>query len=144
MRYATLLLLALTLLACGGSKDSTAQTTDTTQRQAPRQRAAQTPAERAQRQTERMRAELGLTDAQVLKVEVINLKYANAAERLRGQGGDRRAALQRARELQGQKNEELRTVLTEVQFAQYETQQARERERRRQQMRARRGAGGFN
>jgi hypothetical protein len=71
------------------------------------------PEVEALRQTERMKNDLNLTPTQEKLVYNINLKY----EKERQQSTDRREALERIKN----KNEELRTVLTEQQYAQLQS-----------------------
>ena len=153
MRYTLLLLSLFALTACGSSQEATTTTTPTeTPRAERRDRTPRDPQTVAQRQTEKMRADLGLSDAQTQQVSAINLRYAERGQQLRNQaGGDRRATMQAARALQTDRNAELKEVLTAEQYAQLENIQAREQERRRAQMQQRRGArggagrpGGFN
>jgi len=71
------------------------------------------PEVEALRQTERMKNDLNLTPTQEKLVYNINLKY----EKERQQSTDRREALERIKS----KNEELRKVLTEQQYAQLQS-----------------------
>jgi len=71
------------------------------------------PETEALRQTERMKNDLNLTPTQEKLVYNINLKY----EKERQQSTDRRQALERIKN----KNEELRKVLTEQQYAQLQS-----------------------
>jgi hypothetical protein len=80
-----------------------------------------TPEERAKRETEWMKTDLALTDKQIPLVDTINLKYAKKQAELRKQmeGQDREAFRPKMEELQKQKSEELKSVLTEDQMKKY-------------------------
>jgi len=83
------------------------------------------PEEMAQRQTERLTKALELSEAQAQKIEAINLKYIEQAQakraEMRGQEDVDREAVRAEREkmLEAQKAE-MKTVLNETQFAEYE------------------------
>ena len=145
------LILCFVLLVLGTACGSSQQTPTPTESPRPERRTRQPrdPQVAAQRLTERMQTELGLSEAQTAQVSAINLRYAERGQALRDQsGGDRRATMQAAQALQSERNAELKTILTAQQYTQLEKMQARDRERRRAQMQQRRGArggaGGFN
>lgn len=77
--------------------------------------------ERAKRESEWMKTSLELTESQLLQIDTINLKYAKKQMELRNQmqGQDREAIITKRRELQTQKNEELKIILTEDQMKKY-------------------------
>ncbi len=79
------------------------------------------PEDRAKQETEWMKKDLVLTDAQVLKVDSINLKFAKKRTEMRAQmqGQDREAMRARMQEMQTQKEAELKPVLTEDQLKKY-------------------------
>jgi hypothetical protein len=77
-----------------------------------------TPEERAKHQTEMMKTQLSLTSAQEKKVSDINLKYANKMEDLR-KTPENDAQHKAAMNLQSQKDNELKGVLTDAQFKDY-------------------------
>jgi len=78
-----------------------------------------TPAERAKAQTAMMTMKIGLTDAEVAKVGPINLKYAEKMDPII-KGSDLPVMKMRAaRSLEGQKEGELKAVLTPDQFQQF-------------------------
>lgn len=83
------------------------------------------PEEMAQRQTERLTKALELSEDQAQKIEAINLKYIEQAQakraEMRGQEDVDREAVRAEREkmLEAQKAE-MKTVLNETQFAEYE------------------------
>ena len=79
-----------------------------------------TPEQRAQMQTGMMKSKLKLDTNQVLKVQAINLKYAQKFEQII-KGSDGR--MKKAREaiiLQKQKDAELKQVFTTAQYKQYQ------------------------
>jgi len=78
------------------------------------------PEEMAQRQTEKMKLELQLTDAQVAQVQQINLKYAMASEQMRKAGGTPEAMKEQRKTESHQKDAELKSVLTPEQYAKLE------------------------
>jgi len=86
-----------------------------------------TPAERAQRQTEWMQKNLALTEDQSKQVYNIIYKYASENNNARAGGykGERK-------ELQADKDAELRGVLTGNQFEQYQAHVAQMKEKRRE------------
>ena len=79
------------------------------------------PEDRAKQETQWMKTTLTLTDAQIPQIDTINLKYAKKQMELRNQvqGGDREAMRSKRQELQNQKNEELKKVLSEDQMKKY-------------------------
>jgi Spy/CpxP family protein refolding chaperone len=79
-----------------------------------------TPAERAKAQTGMMKGKLGLTDAEVAKVGPINLKYAEKMEPIIK--GDKLPLMKMRdmREVEGQKEAELKGILTADQFTKFE------------------------
>ena len=89
----------------------------------PPQRQQRTPEERAKRETDWMTTQLALTEKQIPAVDSINLKYAKKQSglftQMREQGGDFQSMRPKMQELQGQKNEELKLVLTEEQMTKY-------------------------
>jgi len=77
--------------------------------------------ERAQRLTDRMKGELGLTEEQVSRVAEINLRIAKQVDEIRGASDvSRNERANRMRSAQGQRDKELKAILTEGQWAQYE------------------------
>ncbi|MBN1462873.1 MAG: hypothetical protein JXQ69_04100 [Paludibacteraceae bacterium] len=91
-----------------------------------------TPEERAKRQTEWMKTDLQLTEAQVAEVDKINLKYAIESEKTRQEFNTKR------RINSTNKNAELTKVLTTEQYTKLEKIRAENKEQRKhkkQQMR---------
>ena len=87
----------------------------------PPQGMQRTPEERAKRESEWMKTDLVLTEKQIPLFDTINLKYAKKQVELRKQmeGQDREAMRPKMEELQKQKSEELKAVLTEDQLKKY-------------------------
>jgi hypothetical protein len=79
-----------------------------------------TPAERAKAQTAMMKMKLGLTDAEAAKVAPINLKYATKMEPIIKGRKLPIMKMEDAREVEQQKEAELKTVLTADQFTKFE------------------------
>ncbi|MCB0557276.1 MAG: DUF4890 domain-containing protein [Phaeodactylibacter sp.] len=69
----------------------------------------QTPEQRAEQQTERMKSNLGLDDKQAEQVKAINMKYLEKQKELKG---DHDAMMK----MNEEKNAELKQVLTEAQY----------------------------
>lgn len=95
------------------------------------------PEKMAQMQTDRMTTDLLLNDQQQKDVKVINEKYAKKMGEIfqssQGQA-DRETMHAKIQELNGQKNEELKKVLTADQFKKYEDLEKQRMEERRQHM----------
>jgi len=100
-----------------------------------RQRERATPEERAKRQTETLTKELKLTDAQKEKILKINLKYAQPRTQ-QDSNTDREKRREEFQKLQKERNDSIKTVLTDDQKKKFdkhlEDQQSRMRENRRQ------------
>ena len=79
-----------------------------------------TPAERAKAQTAMMKGKLGLTDAEAAKVAPINLKYAEKMEPIIKGPKLPIMKMRDAREVEAQKEAELKGVLTADQFTKFE------------------------
>ncbi|MEO7311185.1 MAG: hypothetical protein ABIX01_12360 [Chitinophagaceae bacterium] len=113
MMAVTVTAVCFTLGAC--AQDST--------RRGPGGRGGRSPEERAKQQTEQMTKALSLTSAQVVKVDSINLKFANMQGGMRGgQGGggmDMEARMAAMKKTQDEKNAAFKPVLTEKQYADY-------------------------
>jgi hypothetical protein len=81
-----------------------------------------TAEERAQRNTEWMKADLELTEDQLVLVEAINLHYAKKGEEIfttLRESGDFSAMREKMTELGDAKNEEMKAVLSEEQYEKY-------------------------
>jgi hypothetical protein len=78
-----------------------------------------TPKERAAMQTTMMKSKLGLTDAQTPKIAAINRKYADRMEPvIKGSQGPL-MRMRAAKEIESQKETELKAVLTPDQFQKF-------------------------
>jgi hypothetical protein len=77
-----------------------------------------TPEERAQLQTEWMKENLQLSDSQQVKVEALNLEYALKMEKIKSIDGNL-SKLKKARKTSEEKDEKLKKLLSEEQFAFY-------------------------
>jgi Spy/CpxP family protein refolding chaperone len=95
-----------------------------------------TPAERAKAQTAMMKGKLGLTDAEVAKVGPINMKYAEKMEPIIK--GDKLPLMKMKdmREVEGQKEAELKGILTADQFTKFEASKEEMMEKLADQIRA--------
>lgn len=95
------------------------------------------PGRMAQMQTERMTTDLSLNEKQQKDVKAINEKYAKKMGEIfqSGQGqGDWQAIRTKFEEMNNQKNEELKKVLTADQYKKYEELEKKRMEGRRQRM----------
>jgi hypothetical protein len=95
-----------------------------------------TPAERAKAQTAMMKGKLGLTDAEVAKVGPINMKYAEKMEPIIK--GDKLPLMKMKdmREVEGQKEAELKGILTADQLTKFEASKEEMMEKLADQIRA--------
>ena len=99
------------------------------------------PTERVQKQTERMKEALSLSDKQAEKVGEINLKYAKKMQAARedmGEGADRMAIRESFMQLRKEQDEELKNVMTTAQFEEWQKMQT-ERMQQRRERRSNRG-----
>ena len=79
------------------------------------------PEKRAEKQTEEMVVELQLNDTQASKIKAINLDYAKKMHEVMEENKEAREAKKKIRdEINSQKTEELKAVLTAEQFKAYE------------------------
>ncbi|MDX2063117.1 MAG: hypothetical protein SFY70_08660 [Bacteroidia bacterium] len=104
------------------------------------------PEQAADRVTTELQNQLGLDDAQAEQVYQVHLTFFTSAREVQGAGGDRMEKAKRFRELSETRDSQLKGILTEEQFAKYQTIQEANRERMRQRMQqngGRRGGGGF-
>ena len=91
------------------------------------------PEEMAKRNTEAMKDRLKLTDDQYKKIEKINLEAANKMKYTYDNAmGDREAMRSAMMKVNDETNKELKLVLTEEQWEEYEVMQKERRERARQ------------
>ncbi len=83
------------------------------------------PEEMANAQTERMKTDLALDEAQTEQVSALNLKYAQKQAAAREEAaGDREAMRATMGSLREEKNKELKAILTAEQYQKWETIQA--------------------
>ena len=81
---------------------------------------SKTPEERARFQTEWMNRKLGLNETQQNQVETINLKYAQKNEPVLKSKERRITKLKKLKSIQGEKDAELKTVLSPEQHEKYQ------------------------
>ena len=99
------------------------------------------PTEKVQRQTERMKESLSLSDKQAEKVGEINLKYAKKMREARAEMSsetDRTAIRESFMKLSKEQDEELKNVMTTAQFEEWQKIKA-ERMQQRRERRSKRG-----
>ncbi|GAF04443.1 DUF4890 domain-containing protein [Saccharicrinis fermentans] len=90
-----------------------------------------TPEEMAQKQTERMKESLNLSDEQEAKVKSINLEFAEKQQELvNSSSGDRTAMRESMKTIREDKKAALKKVLTDEQYKKMETQEKETGERR--------------
>lgn len=94
-----------------------------------------TPEERAQFQTEWMENELSIDSTVVPTVYDINLKYANKMESIKNSSGSRYQKFQQMKSFSGEKDSELKKVLTKEQYSLYQKRKDEIREEMKQRMR---------
>ncbi len=89
------------------------------------------PAEMANRQTERMTTALELSEEQAANIKEINLTYADIVMEAReNRSGDREEMREKMQGIRADRNEELKTVLTEEQYTTYLELEAKQRANR--------------
>lgn len=88
-----------------------------------------TPEERANRQTQQMKRELALTPEQEKEIAAINLNYARQMQPVLEQARRDRATMKQIRQLNNAKEKDLRKVLNDKQFSEYESRKNERRER---------------
>lgn len=88
-----------------------------------------TPEQRAQFQTNMMKAKLQLDSVQSTKVQAINLEYAKKLAPVLEDGGGRFAKLRKLKTIQDDKNKDLKAVLTKDQYKQYQDLEAEMKEK---------------
>jgi hypothetical protein len=131
MNANTILIVLLCLSGCTRNSSQTNPLTDQASRRA--RAMDSTPEDRATLQTRQMKQTLGLSADQEITVAAINLKYAQQMQPLIDNGQRSRETMQRLRQLDEAKNQELRRVLTAQQLETYEAQQDERRSRIREQ-----------
>ena len=103
--------LILTMLIFIGAQ-ANAQTPD-------QKSSGRTPEQMAQFQTDKMKEHLGLTGDLLTSVQNINLKYAHKIASIRQSDSDMESKKEQMIELKGQKESDLKAVLTEEQLSQW-------------------------
>ena len=94
-----------------------------------------TPEQRAKMQTSMMKAKLQLDTIQVVKVQAINLAAAQKMDPvIKGDGGNF-AKFRQAKEIEGAKDKELKKVLTDAQYKQYEAAKEEMKEKMKERLR---------
>ncbi len=78
------------------------------------------PEDRAKMMTDRMKTSLSLDETQTKSVYDINLKYAKKNEEIFKGDGDRAAKMKEIGDLQNAKDKEIKAVLTDKQYADYQ------------------------
>lgn len=100
-----------------------------------------TPEERAQTLTESMTEKLNLEESQTETVHQINLKYAQEIEEWRTSNKRRRGKLRALRDLDKNKEAELRQALNEDQYQEYKKLKKEFQQKLRERMKKRRASG---
>jgi len=77
------------------------------------------PEQMAQKQTQKMKESLSLTDEQVPKVKALNFKYINLMMDARKLGLERQDMMFKMKELSDDKKREMKKVLNKEQFKKY-------------------------
>lgn len=129
MNLTKISILLVVLIATSLAHHAAAQTTE---------RTPLTAAKRAQKWTDWMKKDLGLTAEQEPKVHAINVKYADQVDDIKAAEGDRRSKVKEVRANSKAKDEELKAVLTPEQFTKY-TEKKQEKQ---QKIRENRKRGG--
>ena len=123
--FFSLTILSLVLISCGGTQPTSQSSSDTQD---------MNPEQMAEQQTAQMSEQLNLTSKQIVDVQAINLKYAEKLQIIRQQPRSR-SKLTAFRNMNEEKNAEMKMVLTRQQYADYE----KILEERKDKMRNRRG-----
>jgi hypothetical protein len=99
--------------------------------------------ERAQKLTDRMKKDLDLTKEQIPRVAEVNLRIARQVDAIMGApGGDRRQRVHEVRATQEERDKELRQILSEAQWQQYEKMKAEMKAKLRERVKEHRRRGG--
>ena len=123
--FFSLTILSLVLISCGGTQPTSQSSSDTQD---------MNPEQMAEQQTAQMSEQLNLTSKQIVDVQAINLKYAEKLQIIRQQPRSR-SKLTAFRNMNEEKNAEMKMVLTRQHYADYE----KILEERKDKMRNRRG-----
>ena len=92
-----------------------------------------TPEERAVMITNKMKTNLSLSDGQYAKVKAVNLDFATKFDEIR-KSENKKDIVNKMRNLDSQRMQSLKAVLTSEQYTKYETQKNEARERMRKNM----------
>ena len=84
--------------------------------------------ERAKALTEKMKADLTLSDDQYEKTYTINLAFINKMTQLKNSGGGRLAKARKLKDADGERDKMLKGVLTDEQYKKYKEQKSSNRE----------------
>ncbi|RKR83866.1 hypothetical protein BDD43_4081 [Mucilaginibacter gracilis] len=95
---------------------------------------SRTPEEKAQGLTMIMKSKLNLDSAQTTKVQAINLKYAIKTDPIMKGDGGKFAKFKQLKEIQKDKNADLKAVFTADQYQQYQTLQEEMKEKIKENM----------
>jgi hypothetical protein len=101
-----------------------------------------TPAERAGAQTTMMKEKLSLTDEQLPKVKAINEKYAEEMDPIIKGSGGMLMKMGPMREVEGKKEAELKGVLSDDQFQQFQAMKSELRDKLMERIKAQRAQKG--
>jgi len=88
-----------------------------------------TPAQRAQVQTTMMKNKLSLDSAQTLKIQDINLKYAQQIDPVLKSDGRKLSKLRQMKSILGQKDKDMKAVLNANQYKQWKEMEAEMKEK---------------
>lgn len=106
-------------------------------------RADLTPAQMADKQTERLAKQVTLTDKQLDKVKAVNLEYANKLVALKGQTSEDREQNRTAHKaLRAEQEAAINKVLTKEQVAELEAHKAEMKAKRGERKGGKKGKGG--
>ena len=100
-----------------------------------------TPKERAEAQTAMMKTKLGLTDDQVSKVRALNLKYAEQMQPIINGTEGPLMKMRDARNVEDQKEAELKGLLSPDQFQKFQAMKEEMREKLMDQIQQQRNTG---
>jgi hypothetical protein len=106
--------------------------------QAPQMPSAQ---DRAAKMTDWMKTNLTLTDAQLPKIQDINLRYAMMMDSLKNSPGDRDSKMSVMKADNTAKDAEIKNVLTSSQYQTYQAKEAEMKEKYKSQMKTPAGSG---
>ena len=101
-----------------------------------------TPEKRAQMQTDYLKNQLQLDDAQTQKIGAINLKYARQMDPVLKGDGSKLSRLRTAKKINSQKEAEYREVLSKEQFEKYQTVKEEMKDKMKEKMQERKQNSG--